>query len=340
MDFGGLFGAAGSIANGLIASSAANKAAKTQANAIKDITNRIQTDMSPETLQRLATQGDIQRAQQQRDLFQKMFPDLASAQAAAGKSLSAQAAGYGADSNANQVANAATKEALGNIDATKQGQSQLIDAALAQLKAGATLPPDVEAQLVQAGLESSGMVTQHASGQGIGGQQLRTILGTAGIQLQQQRQQLASGLLQKAQDLETQRQQTLGELFPRLAQTQLANTQGAGEIFNITQSATPQAGLSGTQLANSWLSRIGALNQTQAQGAAAKANNQLVQGQIMGNAVGGAIGGIGSMGLGGMFGGQQPGTSAQPITFSSIANAGGGATSYGGGYNPNILGNS
>jgi hypothetical protein len=196
------------------------------------------------------------------------------------------------------VGAAAATDALANLNATKAGQNQLIDSALAQLKAGATLPPDVEAQLVQSGLEASGMTTQHASGQGIGGQQLRTILGTAGIALQQQRQQQAAGLLNSAQQLETQRQQVLQDLFPRLSQTQLQQAQGAGSIFSLGQQATPQAGLSGSQLSNIWLQRIGALNQTTQQQAGVQSNASLAQGQIWANTIG-SITGAGSGGGGG-----------------------------------------
>lgn len=302
MDFGGLFGAAGQIAGAFIASDAAKQATSIQNQAMQDVRTRIESGLNPSTLQQIATQGDIQRAHQQQQLFSQMFPDLASASTAAQKSLAQQAGGFGAQAPATQVGAAAAADALKNVGATQGGQNQLIDAALAQLKAGATLPPDVEAQLVQSGLEASGMVTQHASGQGIGGQQLRTILGTAGIQLQQQRQQQAAGLLAQAQNLETQRQSVLTDLFPRLSATQLQQTQGAAGIFGTAQSAVPQAGLSGTQLASTWLQRIGALNQAQEQQAGVQASGQLAQGAIWGNAIGSAVGGLGSS-LGGMGGG-------------------------------------
>jgi hypothetical protein len=323
MDFAGILGAAGSIAQGVIAMDAAKSAAAIQNNALDQIRQSISTQMSPDTLQGIATQGDIQRAQQQQKLFSQLFPDLASATTAAQKSLQAQSGEYGPNSQANQVGRAATSDALANLGATQQGQNQLIDAALAQLKAGATLPPDVEAQLVQSGLEASGMVTQNASGKGIGGQQIRTLLGTAGIQLQQQRQQQASGLLAQAQNLETQRQSVLQDLFPRLAQTQLAQTQGAESIFQTGQSAVPQAGLSGTQLANSWLQRIGALNQITAQQAGVNANQRLAEGQIWGNVIGGVTGGVGSSGILSGIGGGGAGAGGvaprqNPLTASDL----------------------
>lgn len=317
MEFGSLFGAAGAIAQGVIAEDAVAGASRIQNNALDQIRTNIQNNLSPDALQGVATKGDIQRAQQQQQLFSQMFPDLASASAAAQKSLAQQAGGFGAASQATQVGQAATADALKNAGATQQGQNALIDAALAQLKAGATLPPDVEAQLVQSGLEASGMVTQHASGLGIGGQQLRTILGTAGIQLQQQRQQQAAGLLNSAQQLETQRQQVLQDLFPRLSNTQLQQAQGASGIFGTAQSAVPQAGLSGTQLANVWLQRIGALNQVTGQQAGVNAAKDLAQGQIWANTIGSVTGSMSGMGGGGKgFGGGVGSLGGGGTTFS------------------------
>lgn len=322
MDFGSLLGGAGALASGILNADAINKATKLQSAALKEVQDRIQSGMDPETLQQLATRGDTVRARQQQQLLAQIYPGLAAAQKTAEASLAAQAGGFGSQSLASQVGAQAAKEALAS-PSTAGGQQQLIDAALAQLKAGATLPPDVEAQLVQAGLESSGMVSQHATGQGIGGQQLRTILGTAGIQLQQQRQQQAASLLTQAQGLETQRQQVLQSLFPNLSQVQLQQAGGAQSIFNTTASATPQAGLSGASLANAWLQRIGALNQTQEQAAGVKAAGTIAGAQNWANTIGSLTGSGGNL-LGGIMGGG--------------GGRGGGGGGGGGGYRGNDFG--
>lgn len=298
MDFGGLFGAAGSIISAGLQSSAVDSATRAQQNALAQIRQNVEGQLSPDTINSVALAGDTQRAQQQQALLAKIYPGLFQAENLAQNSLAQQASGFGANAPATQVAAEATKEALSG-PSTEQGRQQLIDSALAQLKAGATLPPDVEAQLVQSGLESSGMVTQNASGRGIGGQQLRTILGTAGIELQRQRQAQAAGLLTQAQQLETQRQQVLQGLFPSLADTQLKQVQGAAGIFGTAANATPQAGLSGTSLANAWLQRVGALNQVIGQAGGVSAAKDLAKGQIWGNAIGSAVSGLGSLNLGG-----------------------------------------
>jgi hypothetical protein len=311
---------------------AISSATRTQQQALQSVQQRIQSGMDPQQLQQIATQGDIQRANQQQQLLAQLYPGLAAAQKTASDSLATQAGGFGAQSLASQVGATAAKEAQ-SAPSTAPGQQQLIDSALAQLKAGATLPPDVEAQLVQSGLEASGMTTQRASAQGVGGQQLRTILGTAGIQLQQQRQQQAASLLTQAQGLETQRQQVLQSLFPNLSQVQLQQAGGAQSIFGTAASATPQAGLSGSSLASAWLQRIGALNQNQlqtagvtAQGTLAGAQNWAnVIGQVSGSGAGGGGGnGSGSL-LSGIMGGGNSGKVATDVnTGQQLGPVGGG----------------
>jgi hypothetical protein len=318
---GGIFGAVGSVVGAVIAGDAAKKATQMQSQAIDEAKGLVGSGLSPDTVQGIATRADTQHANQQLALLKQINPSLYQALQTGSAGVAAQAGGFGAGSESSAVANQAATEALQG-DKTKEGQQQLIDAALTQLKAGATLPPDVEAQLVQAGLESSGMVTQSASGRGVGGQQLRTILGTAGIQLQQQRQQQAAGLLTQAQGLQTARQNILQSLFPRLTQNQLGQLQGSESAYGTAAGATPQAGLGGSQIANVWLSRVGALNQLGLQGAGVRAAGELAQGQIWGNAIGSAISGIGSMG-----GGSTPQVNYGSLGNLTAGSAGGGGNS-------------
>src|SRR5207247_1103622 len=133
----------------------------------------------------------------------------------------------------------------------------------------------------------SGMVTQSASGKGVGGQITRELIGHEALQLKAQREQQASNLTAAAQNLETQRQNILQQLFPRLADVQLANLKGVQSVLNQSNSMMPNAGLSGSDIANIWLARVGATNQL-AQSAAdaqARAGMGIAQawGQLGGN---------------------------------------------------------
>jgi hypothetical protein len=288
---GEIFTAAGQIGAAAIASNAQARATQAQLDALNQQRNFVFKNLEPSTINAQATSADVQQTLAQLKLQQQIDPGLAAAREAAGAQIASGTSNIGAQSNpiAAQAAAEATSGVSGAAgSASAQGKQQLIDAALAQLKQGATLPPDVEAQLVQSGLEQSGMVTQAASGQGIGGQLQRQILGTAGIQLQMQRQQQAQNLLMGAQNLETSRANILQSLFPNLAQTQLANLQGAEVAFNTSNAAAPNVGLSGTNVANIWLSRVGATNQLAQSAASAAAQGAMAQGTIWGQAAGGA----------------------------------------------------
>lgn len=265
-------------------------------------------NLNPNTVQAQATAADVQNANARLQLQGVTDPALLAARYQSEAQLLNQGGQIGVQSG--QVADQATKEALAGTPGMQDAKNKLVDEALNQLKAGATLPPDVEAQMVQAGLESSGMVTGAASGRGIGGQQLRTILGTAGIQLQQQRQKQAADLLASAQNLENSRQNILQGLFPSLSATQLNNLGGSAKVLGTSASMLPDAGLGGQAITNVMLARVGATNQLAQSAANAGAANAMGQGAIWGNAVGGASSALGraipSINFGGSGGGGNP----------------------------------
>jgi hypothetical protein len=271
---------------GTLSQAKAQKAAtQAQMRAIKEQRKFLFENLNPEAMQPAVLAADIARAKNQRALQEQMDPALA-----AGRALSQQQMLDELQKNgvlSGQVAEQAAKEAMAPGQSV-EAKSALIDAALDHLKQGATLPPDVQAELVQAGLEKSGMVTGRSSAQGIGGTMLRTILGQAGLNLQMQRQQQAENLLASASNLEAQRQNVLNTLFPNLSSLQSQNLARDAGVFNLSQSAMPNAGMSGTDVANIWLARVGAANSlTQQQGNVAS-NAALAQGNIFSNAMGSA----------------------------------------------------
>lgn len=286
---GNILGFVGDIASAEINSEAQKSAVKMQMDALNKQRNFVFNNLDPATLGPLASQADVQRVRQQLALQGQIDPALLQTRYQAEGAMQDQLSKLTSDSSpAAQVANQAAKEALAPTPGSADAKKRLVDAALADLKAGATLPPDVEAQLVQAGLERSGTVTGRASAQGAGGTMLRTILGTEGIKLQAQRQQQAAGLLGTAQQLESQRSQVLQSLFPSLAARQTANLGAAAGAFNTANSAVPQNGLSGSDVANIWMARVGATNQLTQSAANTAAQGAMAQGQIWGNAVGAA----------------------------------------------------
>lgn len=309
---GSILSAGGAIMAGEIQSNAINQASKAQQDALTKELQNINAGYDTGTVQDLATKAGQQQAQAQLALQRLIDPALAETrQTSEGDILKSVNDINNPNSQTNQIANAAVANATTGSAGLDQGKSALISAALDQLKAGATLPPDVEAQLVQAGLQQSGSVTGAspggASGTGLGGNVLRTVLGTAGLNLQMQRQQQASSLLGQAGQLQQQKQAALTTLFPTLAQTQLANLGGTTNALTTSNALVPNTGLSSTDVANLWLQRIGAQNQIYGGQGSVSAAKSLGQGQVWANAVGQATNDIGSgfnsLGMGGGMGG-------------------------------------
>ena len=310
---------------GEIQSDAIAKASRAQQEALQKELENINSGMDTGTVQNLATQAGQQQAEAQLALQRLIDPALATTRQVAGADILKSVNDINnPNSNTNQIANAAVENATTGSAGLDRGKSALISAALDQLKAGATLPPDVEAQMVQAGLQQSGNVTGGApggaSGTGLGGNILRTVLGTAGLNLQMQRQNQAAALLGQAGQLQQQKQAALTTLFPSLASTQLANLQGTTNALTTSNSLVPNTGLSSTDVANLWLQRIGAQNAIYGGQGTVSANKSLGQGQVWANAVGQATNDIGSgfSGLGGLGGMGGTGAGGVPARSNAL----------------------
>ena len=289
---GEIFTAAGQIVSTKMQTDAMKSATNKQINALKEQRDFVYNSLNPEVIGAQATQQDIRQALGRLQLQGETDPELLKQRAASEALISKILPELG--DTANKVSAQATSEALAGLPGMESAKKKLIDAAIAELDAGATLPNDVQAELVKAGLEKSGEVTGAASGVGVGGSLARKILGTAGIQLQQQRQQQAANLTAAAQNLETQRQNILQQLFPRLAQTQLSTLAGEQSVLSQENTMLPQAGLSGSDIANIWLARVGAVNQLGQSMADTQARNSMAAAQALGQGVGAAVGTVGN----------------------------------------------
>jgi len=288
-DMGNILGFVGQIAGSAIQASASKDVTRMQMDALKRQQQLVYNSLDPSVIGPQATQADVLRSQQQLALQGQIDPALLQTRyAAEGGLKSALDQILSSASPTSRVAEAATNHALTETPGLQEAKNKLVDAALADLKGGATLPPDLEAQIVQHGLERSGMVTGKATAQGVGGTMLRTIFGQEGIKLQAQREAQAANLATSAQQLDTARSQVLGALFPNLLASQTGKLASIGSTFGATQAAVPQAGLSGTDIANIWMARVGATNALTQSAANTAAQGAAAQGAIWGNAIGGA----------------------------------------------------
>jgi hypothetical protein len=281
-----IFSAAGQVWGASIQANAMKEATQMQIDALQKQKDFVFQQLDPSSINAQAQQADITRAQNQLALQGQIDPALL-AQRYASEGAIAKTAGELASGNtpADQVAATAAKEAIAGTPGAEDAKKALVDSALKELAAGATLPPDVQAQLVQTGLQKTGQVTGRANASGVGGQVLSTLLGTAGINLKQQREQQAAALMGSAQDLESKRQNILQGLFPNLQATQLNNLTAQQNALKTSNSMAPTVGLGGTDVSNLWLARVGATNQLAQTQANAAAQGTAAQGQIWGNAV-------------------------------------------------------
>lgn len=288
---GAIFGAAGSIAAAAMQADALRDATQMQIDALERQRQYVYANLDPSVIGAQAYQGDVNRALQQRTLQGMIDPALLNQRYASETAISDSLSKIGEESG--RVSKQAADEALRGTPGMDLVKQKLVDQALQELEMGATLPPDVQAEFMKAGLEKSGMTTGSASGQGVGGQILRTILGTEGLKLKAQRQEQAAKLATSAQNLEASRQNILQSLFPRLNEVQLQNLGGQQSVLSQSNAMMPEAGLSGHDVANIWLARVGATNQLAQSAANAAASAAQQSGQIWAGAIGGATRAIG-----------------------------------------------
>lgn len=254
---GGIFGAVGGIVGGALSAAAQVKSAKIQAKAVKAARDFLFKNLDPAVVAQQAAEQDVAQAQQRLALQGQLDPELLKQRYAAEALLSSQLENIGKGS-ANTIANLATQEAIAGGAGTTELKNKLIDAALTELNAGATLPPDVQAELVQAGLEKSGMVTGAASPRGVGGQLLRKEIGQNAIKLQADRQARAQALAATASQLDQSRQSMLQSLFPNLANLQGQDVKLTSGILQQSNAMMPEVGLTGRDVAELWKARVGA----------------------------------------------------------------------------------
>jgi len=295
-------GVAGGIASGIMGMNDAKKAAEAQKKAIQAAQDNITQNMDPAVVNKLAQQGDAERAANRLALQAQIDPELAKQRGIAEQKLTEQLTGIG-KADSDTVAARAAQEAMREVPGAQEAKDLMVDQALQELKAGATLPPDVQADFMRAGLEQAGGATGAANARGAGGVILRQVLGTAGLNLKKQRQDQASSLLTAASNLDAQRQQILQGLFPRLQQQQMGNINAASGILTLGDQMLPESGLSGADLANVWLARIGAQNELTLGQGKAEAEGIMAKGQARNKMIGSITGGLAGAAGGGMLSG-------------------------------------
>lgn len=256
---GDILGAVGSFASGAMNASAIRSATSQQISALERARDFVYNELSPTGISDAALGADVNRVKDRLALQASTDPALSRLRYQSENQLLDQAGQIGQGPE-QQLAQQAASEALASGPATTDLKNRLIDAAMHELDLGASLPPDLQAELVQTGLEKSGMVSGAATPKGIGGTLLRQEIGSGALKLQADRQARAAALAGTASQLEAQRQTILGNLFPNLNSLKLANIGASANTLGVANQLVPEAGLGGTDIANLWLARVGAAN--------------------------------------------------------------------------------
>jgi len=287
MGIGSIVGGLFQMGSASIQAKAMKKATQMQIDAINQQRELIRSELAPEKVAPMVAAADKQRAMSMLALQGKIDPALLASRYQASSNIlgTLQQPGGQAEDLASQLISEIQQPSAG-LEAVK---AAMIDRALDSLDAGATLPSDVQAEIIKAGLERSTASGVGAARSGLAGQTAKKILGQAGVTLQQQRENQAMNLTKTADELSTRRAQLLASVFPQLKNLQTLNLQNALSSLTTSNAMAPESGMSGGDMLNLLKARVGAEQSLTAQEGAARAD--LAKG--IGSAWSGALGGIG-----------------------------------------------
>lgn len=306
---GAAVAAAGAAGAAYAKKSAADKAATAQKNALKGQQRILKDELSFERINQAATDADELRANNRKELQQRIDPELAQLRQLGKERLLEEANRPNASLESTQVAKTLfeeNKDADPRLTALKDS---IIQRAQQELSAGATLPPEFQSELVRAGVEQGSQAGFRVDSKTVGGTIARA-LGLGGIQLQQQRQQQAAGLAGAATNIQESRANILASIFPSIKAAEEERRKNALTDFGIGESTLPESGLTGREAASIQQNRGNTLLKIRGERGKVSAQQALAAGEANAAYIGAgtsfvtsALGAYGSGGGGGAIGG-------------------------------------
>lgn len=313
--------AAGVAASAVVKKQAADKAAKIQKKAIGQQQDILRKKLDPETLNGLAQKADEERAKNRIALQKEVDPELAQLRQQGKEQLLQQASIPNESRQSTQLANtlfSETKQQDPRLEAIK---NSILDSAKSEIDAGSTLPPSFQAELVRSGLNRGSQAGIAVNRNSIGGP-VANVLGAAGIQLQQQREQAAQQLATTGQNLISARTSLLASVFPKLQDLETQRRMEAAQNFGVGEATLPESGLSGQDVTNIEIARQKGISNTVGQKAAVDANQANAQGSYVSSLIGAGTSLAG--GAAGQIGGAM---SAVPAASNMVGVGGSGGAS-------------
>jgi len=311
---GAAVAAAGAAGSAYATSKAADKAAAAQKNALKGQKKILEEELSYGKVNQQAVAAERQRAKDRIALQEEIDPELAQLRQLGKEQLLAQAKQPGASQQSVQVANQLFAEFQKPDQGLEKLKDQIISKAQEDLNRGATLPPEYQAELVRAGITAGSQAGLKTAQSTIGGK-VTQALGSAGVNLEQQRTAEAAGLANTANNLEQSRAKLLESIFPTISQSEATQRQVAASTFGIGEQTLPQAGLTGQEAANLQINKGNTLMKIRGKRGAISAQQALAHGEAnaayiqagasFANSALGAYGGGGTSGIGSIMGSQK-----------------------------------
>lgn len=244
---------AAGVATAVVSKNASDKAADAQKKSV-DQQNKLLGSLQPTKLDSIAQRFDKQRAQNRLEFQKQIDPELAALRQQGKEQLLEQAQAAPELAKSNQLAAQLFQEVKQQDPRLEALKQSLITQAQSDLNAGATLPPEFQAELVRSGLNTGAQAGIGFGTNQIGGPTAR-LLGIAGLNLEAQRKAEAQQLAGTAQNLTNARVNILATVFPKLRDLESVNRQDALTNFQIGDSTVPEVGLSGREAVNLELAR-------------------------------------------------------------------------------------
>lgn len=308
---------AGAVASAAAKKSAAKKAASAQKKGIEQQENLLRTKLDPGALNRLAQEVDRDRALNRIALQKEVDPEIAQLREFSRKKLLDLSQQEQSQLQSQQVADQLFRENIQADPNMERLKDTIIASAQKEFDAGATLPPEFQAELVRSGLQAGAQAGIGTAKSSVGGVTSR-ILGGAGIQLQQQRQQQGAALAGTADSLARSRQQLLANIFPTVKVQEDSALQRAQGGLQLSENMLPESGLSGLDATNVEIARRKGQAGLLGQRAAINAQQAQARGDFTASLIGAGtslatsgVGAIGAMGAG--AGGINYGSLAQNV---------------------------
>lgn len=305
------------IGGAVIKNQAQGKAAKRQQQALGSLEG-----LDIDELNSLASDTDIEKFKKQFQVQADNDPTYAALRNKGGAGI---LRALNEDANGQTNADLALKQM--SEDLKKEGPvtqgfiDDLLSRAKADLDAGATLPPEFQAELVKAGLEGAGTKGLSIEGRGSAGTDVRRLLGSEGLALKGAREANARTNITAAEALRERRARVLEGLATLDNNLRGAKVIRAGGAAAIGSAAVPSIGLTGQDDVNMSIQNTNLANQVKLGIGNIKAQKALNDGAMYSSilsAVGGAAGGVvNGAPMGGVG---APGGSAMPAggVFSGI----------------------